>query len=117
MEIAYKDSDLQKVERILKTTTDFKYFEQATNLLLQAEMLSIGKSSSIHCYIVYVCIYLCMYVYVSMCLIFEGDEKLQFVLTTMTSYVCMYVVTFLYYLHNKELILLIGTHTSSTSSY
>jgi hypothetical protein len=47
MEIAYKDADLQKVERILKTTTDFKYFEQATNLLLQAEMLSIGKNSRV----------------------------------------------------------------------
>eukprot|EP01036_Dinobryon_divergens_P027421 gene27421-36194_t len=42
MELAYKEADLQKVERILTSTNDFKYFEQAANVLLQTEMLSMG---------------------------------------------------------------------------
>ena len=65
MELAYKDSDLQKVERILMSSTDFKYFEQAANLLLQTEMLSMGTNSSYYYYID--CI--CMYVWIrSMCI-------------------------------------------------
>lgn len=57
MELAYKDSDLQKVERILMSSTDFKYFEQAANLLLQTEMLSMGTNSSYYYYIDCICMY------------------------------------------------------------